>query len=114
YSRSRTSFAATASRIATSRSAMARISLPWAISGQARDAHPVRGTAAAAEIDRARRRDQDDAGLFCQRPEKAADKVRGELARLDKRLRRNHHIAPDQRHHRFHFADLLHVRAHVI
>ncbi len=57
-----------------------RASLPRAISGQARDAHPVRGTAAAAEIDRPRRRGQDDAGLFRQWPEEAADPFRGELS----------------------------------
>ena len=56
-----------------------RASLPRAISGETGNADPVRGIAAAAEIDRARRRGQDDTGLFCQRPEKAADKVRGEL-----------------------------------
>ena len=40
-----------------------RASLPRAISGEAGNADPVRGAAAAAEIDCARRRGQDDAGL---------------------------------------------------
>ena len=40
-----------------------RASLPRAISGEAGNAHPVRGIAAAAEIDCPRRRGQDDAGL---------------------------------------------------
>ena len=56
-----------------------RASLPWPVSGQAGNADPVRGIAAAAEIDRARRRGEDDAGLFCEWPEEAADPVRGEL-----------------------------------
>ncbi|MHC2423519.1 cytochrome P450 [Bradyrhizobium elkanii] len=36
--------------------------------------------AAAPEIADARRRGEDDAGLFCQRPEEAADPLRGELS----------------------------------
>ena len=59
-----------------------RASVPRAISGEAGNADPVRGIAAAAEVDRARRRGEDDAGLFRQRTEEAADPVRGELTRL--------------------------------
>ena len=47
-----------------------RASLPRAISGQAGNAHPVRGIAAAVEIDRARRRSEDDAGHFVNGPKK--------------------------------------------
>ena len=73
-----------------------RASLPRPISRQAGNADPVRGTAAAAEIDRPRRRGEDDAGLVRQWPEKAADPVRGELSchrrRRVGKAKRAHHF----------------------